>query len=175
MAYQFPQGYVRHGQGKSRLVAADAFVHKLNTYIDLFAPILFGTITLDPNAIYQYGTLERIETDEAKASWRFRYRHLQTKERLENEVPLRTVRLTHDVEFVIEDETKGNVTYPVFYITANHKQTKKPVTYYMGAENIVSNPLDCIAEFYVRSHEFGTDLKPRKQASCRWQPPSSAK
>lgn len=165
MSYLLCQGYVRHGKGENRVVTVDAFAHKLNEYIRLYQPIQFGTITLEPDALYQYGTLEQIQLDEHKARWAFQFRHAETRDVMTIDIPFSSLTLTHDIEYTVDDETKGKVSYPVFYVTAQHEK-EQTVTYFAGSERLVSRPLDCIAEFYVRSYEVGKDMKLPQRLSC---------
>lgn len=159
MAYQLRQGYVRHGHEKGRVVTPEEFAHKLNQYIKTFPPVCFGTISLELNAIYQYGRLRRIQLETNKAQWVFVFTHAETNEQMSVTVPYMGISLTHDVEYAVEDDEKGLVTYPVFYVTAAERPREQPTTYYIAAENLVSNPLDCIAEFYLRAHDVGKGMK----------------
>lgn len=172
MAYQLRQGYVRQGQGEERVTTPARFAHKLNQYVTLYQPVCFGTITVEPNAIYQYGYLQNIHVDEKKAQWTFVFLHAETDDEVRISVPLLGISLTHDIEFTIDDEQKGDVTYPVFYMNVAEKPREPSVTYYIGARDLVSNPLACIAEFYMRTHEIGKNLKLPEQSACNLTPPS---
>lgn len=171
MSYRIRQGYVRHDKSEGRIVTLEAFAHKLNEYIRLYQPVLFGTITLEPDAIYQYGTLERVQADTPQGRWVFVARHGETAEEMTIDVPYSGIVRTYDVEYTVKDEQQGDVAYPVFYMTATDPKEGQTLTYYIGSRHLVSRPLDCIAEFFVRSHEVGKEMKQPEQRACSWKPP----
>lgn len=172
MSYEIRQGYVRQNGGIGRIVTVEGLAHKINEYIRIFGPVLFGTITLKPDALYQYGILDCIQNFNAKALLTFQFRHAETEEEMKLDIPYSAISLTHDVEYTVEDENRGTVTYPVFYVTATDGKAKQSVTYYVGSRELVSRPLDCIADFFVRSHKVGQDMELPDRRSCMWHPPS---
>ena len=172
MSHQLRQVYIRHGRGESRFITAERFAHKLNEFISRFGPVMFGSISVEPNALYQYGELRKIELHKNKAQWSFVFLHAETREEVTITVPLLGISLTHDIEYTIEDEQQGNVNYPAFFIKGAEKPRGPAVTYYIGAQDLVSNPLDCIAEFYLRALEIGKELKLSKRTACTVNPTS---
>ena len=98
------------------------------------------------------------------------FRHAETHDEMKVTFPFSAISLTHDVEYTVDDEHRGNVTYPVFYITVTDEE--QSVTYYVGSKRLVSKPLDCIAEFYLRSYRIGQDMTLPERRACSFRPPS---
>ncbi len=163
MRYQIAQGYVRRFQGVSREMTPEEVAKDINEYIEAHGRVLFGAITLNPDALYQYGTLAGVEADGEKQLWTCTFRHEETNETAQVTYPYASTTITHDIEFPIDDEQRGVVPYRVFYLSFTGDE---PVTFYIAAADEVTDPLDCVADFYVRAHKVGTDLTFDKPAAC---------
>lgn len=154
-----PQGYVRHFQGVSKETTLEEFANKIHAYANEHSPILFGTIQLNPDALYVYGHLRTIRLHDDRSVWQMKVSHAETGKTMNIEPAYADIVLTHDVAFTVEDDTKGRVTYPVYYLTvAETAQPERQTTYFFASKILVSEPLDCVAQFFVHASPYGRDL-----------------
>lgn len=151
----------------AREIKPQQFARDINDYVSKSKNLLFGIISLNPDAIYEFGELDVVRAEDSQKMWTFVFRHIQTGDVHEIAIPYDHLTATYDVRLTVDDGENGQVDYSVYYMSVTDEKENKVVTYYIAAANDVSHPLDCVAQFFIRAYDFVCNIKQRRSPACQ--------
>lgn len=143
-------------------MTATSFVPRVETYLQSSSEVLFGKLDFDQSEIYTYGLLKSFEIREEQDQVNFTFETLQDQTTQHLTENYQDLYLTHeavfDLLFPIEAETDQEVEYKVLFFTWVDFKSGEETTYFIASNDIVPEPLACVAEFWPLVSEVGRDV-----------------
>lgn len=159
----FPHGNVVNFGESVREMNAKELLVKLNRIMKEKGSMLMGTISLDQQELHIYGQVESAVFDEQTKKIVFHFTSAGG-EKWEEARFLDDLYLSHEIHFDIQDRAYGLIRYEVWYITF-HKDDGE-TTFFFADEDKVSQPLDCVVEFWKQGWEVGRDVDMNRLRVC---------
>lgn len=137
-----------------REMTVNELLNKLNRKIEESESLLMGIINLDLQELRIYGHIKQAYFDEKTG--RIVFQFISADHNMKEERLLDDLFLSHEIHFDIQDRVHGLTRYDVLYITFYDEQDE--TTFFFADETRVSQPLDCIVEFWKQGWELGRDV-----------------
>jgi hypothetical protein len=129
----------------------------LQDFLNENSSVLFGTIDLEKTELRVYGTCQSASVNEKENRCSFSY-VTPDGEQGTAEHPFEELLISHEAMFDIIDDTFGQVTAHVLYITFDRSSAGDELTYFFARRDGVTEPLACVAEFWPLVKELGRDV-----------------
>ena len=153
----FPHGNIVIFEASVREMTGPGLDRLLKNVISDHAPVVAGLLDMDQQAVFVFGQAKQIRVDEQED----RVEVITQSEDGEENAISRTISdlvISHEVYFDIEDASTV-VRYPVFYVTFNKEgEASGEETLFLAPRDKVSQPLECVVEFWNQSGEVGRDV-----------------
>ncbi len=150
----FAHGNVVNFGESVREMTVNELLVKLNRKIEENGSTLMGIINLDLQELRIYGQIKKALFDEKTGRIVFQFNSADYE--MEEERLLDDLYLSHEIHFDIQDRVRGLTRYDVLYITFYDEQDE--TTFFFADESRVSQPLDCVVEFWKQGWELGRDV-----------------
>ncbi|OYD08897.1 hypothetical protein [Paludifilum halophilum] len=154
----FPHGNMVNFKASVREMTAPELTELFNRVISEGESMIGGLIDVSRGEIYVYGHVEAVSLEGETIHFITR---LENDESHQVGYHLSHLTISHETHFDIEDPTHGLLRHSVYYVTFEEEgeSSRNEVTLFLTEEGKVSNPLDCVVEFWSQAGEIGRDTQ----------------
>ncbi|QKG85129.1 hypothetical protein GXN76_12060 [Kroppenstedtia pulmonis] len=156
----FPHGNVVNFNASVREMTPPELERLLKKVMGESNSILTGAIHMDRGEVYVYGKVEDVSLNTSENAFIMTAR-TEEEQIHSSRFSLDDLWVSHEMYFDIEDPSSGVVRYPVFYVTFNQRgeTEEEEVTLFFADDTRVSNPLDCVVEFWNQAGDVGKETQ----------------